>query len=245
MSAIRPHRWQKVYHSIQNTTRHSFEIIFIGPYGLPTAFDTYKNVKYIRDFGSPTRACQLGLLVAEGDIVVTTADDIVFLPNAINEAIALLNKGDYKTIATCKYVEGKDGYNKIIQPLSYFILNNAYPRSKFVGDNWFVFNIAFMTRKFLVELGGFDCRFEHIACALADLAVRSYKAGATVSMINNYIGDFDHDQPDHKPIELGQNTNDIPLYGQIHNSDELKDRIIIEIEAISWFDVPNNLHKVS
>ena len=63
LPSIRPERLQKVYDSILKSTSAEFELIIISPYPLPESLEKYKNIKYVRDFGNPTRCHNIGLLL--------------------------------------------------------------------------------------------------------------------------------------------------------------------------------------
>ncbi len=65
MPAIRTDNWIKVYESIQNSTSRNFELIIGSPYDLPAELRGYKNIKIVKDWGSPTRASQIESMLIE------------------------------------------------------------------------------------------------------------------------------------------------------------------------------------
>ena len=108
MPAIRKERWDEVYKSILASTKCSFELIIVGPYP-PTDFLSDKaGVKYIKDLGTPTRANNLGALVAEGDLVCWTSDDGLFLPENLDKLIEEYESmpANLKNVVVAKYYEG-------------------------------------------------------------------------------------------------------------------------------------------
>jgi glycosyltransferase involved in cell wall biosynthesis len=52
LPSIRPQMLEKVYDSICDSTKSNFELVIVSPYLLPSYFETKRNVKYVRDFGS-------------------------------------------------------------------------------------------------------------------------------------------------------------------------------------------------
>lgn len=215
MPGIRQHNWNRVYDSILISTKRSFELVICGPYPLTDRLQNSPNVKYIKDYGSPSRASNIALELCEGKLIILTSDDAVLLPEALDKNIDVLYSmgTDYKNVVVAKYFEGRDGTQKPVQPDGYYKINGAdCSRSQFISDNWWVFNASVMYREFLEELGGWDCCFEGIVMAHIDMAVRAQFLGANVKMSDYPLGDCDHGQPDHKPVEISQLTYDEPLF---------------------------------
>lgn len=220
MGGIRPEKWQGVYDSIVRSTHRPFELIIVGPYALPESLQERKNVKYVKDFGSPMRAYNIAAEMAEGKIITWHADDGLFFDNSLDEGIDLLKgMGDNeKNVVVAKYFEGQNYSGQDAHPDSYYKLCNAYPRSQFIPEDWWIFNIAIMWRSFYEKLGGFDCRFQSPCMGDADLAVRAQRDGAIVKMMERPLMTCDH-QPDpnvgdHGPIVNAQLNEDNPLYIQ-------------------------------
>lgn len=215
MPGIRPQNWDAVYDSILTSTKRSFELIIVSPYALPPKLLEAKNVKYVKDFGSPVRASQIGATLAEGTYFVHTADDALFIPEALDKNIDLLVSmgGSIKDVVVAKYYEGQNGTSKPLQPDSYFTLGGStWTKTKYIPDNWWLFNVALMYRDYFEELGGWDCAFEGTFYSHCDLAIRSQHDGATVKMSDFPLLDCDHGQSDHPPIESAQTLSDKPLY---------------------------------
>ena len=242
---IRPQRLETFVQSVEQSTKRSFEIIFCGPYGLPRSLEPRKNIKVVRDFGSPVRARQIGLHLCEGRYVTCTSDDCRYLPGSIDAYLDRLIEGtkeNYKHVVVGPYIEGQDGRQKTIQSEAYWKLNNAYPRSQYINDSWWIFNTSFLTSEFLVnELGGFDCRFQSLACADADLAVRAYRSGATVEFVPTIIQDIDwapgiDGYGDHRPIWWAQTYSDVNLYQDLHCKAEHTG--VLSLQLDNWKSAP-------
>jgi len=221
MPAIRTDNWDAVYDSILTSTKRTFELIIVGPYPLTKKLQDKNNVKYAKDFGSPVRASQIAASLAEGKYFVHTADDALFLPDALDKNIdLLLGMGeDVKNIVVAKYFEGQNGTTKPLHPDSYFTLGGStWTKTKYIPGSWWLFNVAIMYREYFEKLGGWDCSFEGTFYSHCDLAIRAQHDGAIVKMSVHPLLDCDHGQSDHQPIEHAQTLLDKPLYFSKYDS---------------------------
>jgi hypothetical protein len=245
LPAIRQENWDKMYDSICESTSRNFELIICGPYQLTEKLAPLKNVKYIKDFGSPTRASAIASLLAEGKLITWTCDDAIMSPRALDESIdKLYQMGEnYKNVIISKYLEGADGTNKKHQPDDYYKINGVpgYPPctySPFIPNNWWIFNTAIMYRQFFEELGGLDCAYEHAALADTDLAIRAQVLGANVKISNHILYNCNHGQGDHKPIEIAQVGYDEPLIQDRYRDPDWQEKVQMKIEINNWKDAP-------
>lgn len=215
LPSIRPQNLEVLYESILSSTKRTFELIVVGPYPLPKKLQDLKNVKYVKDFGSPTRCTNIAFQLSEGQIITDVADDALYLPNSLDESIDLLYSMpyDYKNVVIHSYYESQGRVNEHFQGESYYKLNGAdCSRSKYIPDDWWIFNSFVMYREFFEIMGGLDCTYEATAMAHLDQAVRYQKEGAIVQLAKTPITSCDHGQSDHGPIEVGQIHFDQPLY---------------------------------
>ncbi len=246
LPSIRPERLPKVYESILKSTSVNFELIIVGPYPLPEALEKYKNIKYVRDFGNPSRAHNIGLLLCEAEIITWMADDGIMIEGAIDSHLDLLKSlgGDEKNIVVAKYYEGQVGSKErnTLQPDSYFKIINTPAASPFFPASWWVFNVAYLYRKFAYALGGWDASFEGTWVSHTDMAIRAQMAGANVVMAEEPRDVADHmpgDSGDHKPIYECQTFHDVPLMNKKYRR---KDWLKVNnpaIKIMNWKDVPS------
>jgi len=215
LPSIRKENLDKFYDSILSSTKRQFELIVCGPYSLTDKLQNQNNVKYIKDMGSSTRCYNIASLLAEGRYITCAGDDVLYLPGALDKVIDNLNEmgDDYKNVVTAKYLEGPNGTQKTFQSDLYYKINGApCTQSKFISNDWWIFNIAVMYRSFFEELGGLDSEFQHIAMGLSDLAIRAQASSAKVKMVDVILYDCDHNQSDHTYIEHAQVNYDEPLF---------------------------------
>lgn len=234
--AIRVDNWQEMYDSICSSTNELFELILIGPYAPRPNLHSKKNIKYIKDFGSPIRCSNIGLKLCEGELVTWNADDGKFLPGMIDKAIASFEamKPHPKNVLITKYMEG----TPVLQPDSYFKLCNAYPKVLNAEDHWWIFNLVITKTKYFQDLGGWDANFETLAVGHADMAIRAQRDNCVIKVFEEPIVFNTHGHADHTPVERGHVDHDIPLYCRIHNDPNSVNRI--EIDMDNWQNAPRS-----
>lgn len=239
MPAIRVHNWDRVYQSIENATKRTFELIIVSPYPLTPFLQGKRNVKYVKDFGSPVRTSCIGAMLCEGDFVYPThSDDAVFIEDSIDDNIAfLLQQGsDIKNVIVCKYseTEGCKQPEKF-HPDDYYKLTTAPVNKEHIPDHWLIFNSAIWHRKYFDTFGGWDCTFEVCPMAHTDLAVRAQKDGAIVRLSPYPLTICNHmpeTSGDHAPVHYAQLLADEPLFREKYKGGI--DHFPIRIDLMNW-----------
>tara|TARA_R110000824_G_scaffold33234_2_gene106612 strand:+ start:1768 stop:2556 length:789 start_codon:yes stop_codon:yes gene_type:complete len=214
LPTIRTHLLESWYSSLQlSCSRHDFEVVFCGPFDIPETLSNKSNVKFIKDFGNPTRAAQLAAIEAEGDLIYHTVDDVIFYENILSDEIDRIEDNQ---ITAMRYVEGKD-HSGVELPASYWYpLPSDYANWPGVSDKWGI-GIHFLMKKSLfLEFGGFDCRFEYLVHSTHDLLFRIQKNSNTIYRLSKKIASSADWQPettgDHGPIHYAQLTHDAGLF---------------------------------
>jgi len=222
--SIRVERLPDLYESTLKSTKKSFELIVVGPYDVPEILRTKRNVKYVRDFGSPMRASNIAAELCEGEIVTWGSDDSLYLDHSIDDALDLLSSmgPDERNTVVAKYYEGAGYSGNDAHGDDYYKLCNAYPRSPYIPPEWWIFNVAFMHRTFFEKLGGWDCVYQACPAGHADFGVRAQAAGAIVKMSPTVLTTCDHmpdpNVGDHGPIVDAQFNDDYPIYIQKYST---------------------------
>lgn len=206
---IRPERWHEVLKSIQKSCSYEYEVIFIGPVALEDAplCCVADNIKVIQDFANPNICQHKAMWQAKGEILHVFSDDCVFEPNSITTCIDHMRRTNSDAVVA-NYHEG----GNIAVPD--FSLNYCYAKTC-TPDSFVIFNTAFMKREPFFELGGFDCDFETLCVAQADLAARWQFSGYTVDVCDVRLSSCGHmpgTSGDHAPMHYAQLMWDIPLY---------------------------------
>ena len=243
VAGIRIDKWNDLYASIEQSTKRSFEVIFVGPEFPPLELQNCPNVMFIRDFGSPTRCRQIGLQFAIGAYSTWIADDCPFLPGAIDGMFDMLSKmgSSEKNIVSGKYYEGRH-----IQGSDELHLSDAYycfgfhatlDFLPFVKDKLLV-NIGLVNTNYLKSLGGWDCLFEATAFADADLAIRFQMDGANVVLTHGCVASAEWNSEgagDHGAVHYATAEHDFPLFCSFYeDSQNCYKRVKVPI--CNWVD---------
>jgi hypothetical protein len=231
MPGIRRHKWDGVYNSIKDSTNKSFELIICGPYPLTDYLQEQKNVKYVKDWGSPVRASNIAAMLCEGKLVTWTADDATFFKDSLDKNIDILYSmgNDEKNVVLCKYNEGDNPSDvHIHMNPEYYRLNNSVFSSPYLKNEWFIFNVGIMYRSFFEFLGAWDSVYEGTAMSHNDFAVRAYFYGAKTALTDVPLFKCEHmpgSSGDHAPIHQCQHSHDEPTYISTYNNERwvLKD----------------------
>lgn len=249
LSGIRQDKWVELYNSCKNSIGDvSFEFIIASPFQLPNDLCNLSNVKYVKDFGNPSRALQIANYLAEGEMTMAAYDDGLFIDNNLELAVKKMrNYRNTKTIMTLIYTEGelwKSGQDpRITDPQNWY-------RPKYHGDmkhvagvkeEWVTAVWYLMFLKDYRELGGLDCRFEGINLNIHDLCCRAQRDGYEMifSDFGKPIQRLSH-EPNRgfdSPIISAYYHNDKPLFDNIYRSEETCNNRPIQIDFDNWRNV--------
>jgi hypothetical protein len=205
---IRTRNWMSVYETaVASALDRSFEIVFVGPYSLPEDMRSLPNVKFIKDFGGPTRCAQIGATHCEGELFTTGTDDGVFVPGSIKETVDLYHSicSDQDGIIM-RYTEG---YGKPKTTKAH--ANNRYWTAKFhptlnlagVKSKHF-WGLSLLKLSYFNDIGGFDCEYDHLNFPLHDLCYRIQKGGGgKMNLSPNFVlnADWDPEGQEYRPIK--------------------------------------------
>lgn len=232
LPSIRPYLLQGVYDSIQ--VDFPWELVIVSPYDLPDSLKDKKNIKFVKDFGSPVRASCIAANLCEGELFTYGADDGTFVSSTLSEAVKLLQAGNEKTVITTKYYEGSD----VIQSDDYYKVGNAYLRTPYIDPEVIIFNCALMRKSYYDYLGGWDSlNFNTNALAHADLCLRANNDKAEVFFFKQPLLRCSHGHSDHLPVQISHETLDAPRLNQIYSLPDCVNRIKIDIN--NWKSSPS------
>lgn len=201
--SIRTNKHLDVMKSISRScTKYEYEIIFIGPFYNGRNADY--NASFISDYASPNICQHKAISHCTGDIVHVFSDDCTFEDGSIDKCLDAIDCD----AVVANYDEGGN------QAVQNFSLNHCYAKTC-TPDSFVIFNTAFMRKDKLLELGGFDCNFETLCVAQADLAARWQFSGFSVKVVDIRLSSCGHmpgTSGDHAPMHYAQLNNDIPRY---------------------------------
>lgn len=238
--SIRPGNLQRLYDSIGESFHGEYEMIVVGPYELPLSLREKTNVTWIQDWGSPVRSQQRGLLACKGEYVSWAADDGYFLPNAIDAAMAkLVDKP--RAVIIGKYYEGSMASFEMDNIAYYYIYTHTASRTKYIPKDCLMLMVGLVSLADLMEIGGFDCKFEALPMAFNDVSIRLYNKKMEFIFLHTptmfRCGHMHSTQGDHKPIHQAQTYFDLPKFKITYNKLESINRINIPLD--NWQNAPS------
>tara|TARA_R110002020_G_scaffold396226_2_gene606216 strand:+ start:11269 stop:12111 length:843 start_codon:yes stop_codon:yes gene_type:complete len=250
---IRTGEWEALVGSIERTIKlHSFEIIFVGPYEPPVSLQRKSYVKYIQDFGCPSRALQISSVHATGTLFTWAVDDGVLNEGSLDDQLELFLKyeEDDKRILNLIYTEGehyKWGADlRLIRPQDWYRprFHDDFKPLTGVQDDWYTAILFVMRLSHFKHLGGIDCRFETINYNLHDLSFRAQRDGFSLyfSDIQRPVHRIDwqdgSQRPDGEPIFEATFDNDKPLLENLYGTQEVAAERPICIDYDNWKSIP-------
>ena len=246
MGGIRPSNWLKLYESIFTSTRRNFELIFVGPYDLPKELQNNNRVRFIQDFGQPSRCYQIGVVESKADYILWGADDGYFLPNnSVDGAMDILNNlgNRKKDIISLKYYEGK--ISKVRRKDEFWMVK-SHPTmlTSYIPPNFYLIMNGLMRKDYFIEVGGWDCSFESHAMATCDFAMRVQRDKANVTLYKEPFLHVEHSpgkSGDHGPLHCAHLEHDEPLFKEIYSNKNSLNRVKIDFD--NWKDTPSTWHR--
>lgn len=235
MPAIRTKNWQKIYESILvSCKKYSFELVMVGPFGIPEELKKYENIKHFQDFGSPSRCAQLAAIMSKGRLLYHCVDDAIFLEDSIDQAIDFYYKNCFKRdVVNMRFTEGPNYLGQSL-PVEYWQAH-YHDSLKLLAGIPHGYKISLhhlLDSEYFRRVGGYDCTFEYQNFNLHDLMFRIQSDGGRIYDSTVEICKCDHGQADHKPIEEAYYECDYPLFTKIYSSPDqniLNSRIKIDI----------------
>lgn len=182
LAGIRTHYWRSLYESCKDScSRYSWELVICSPFNLPEDMKDLENVKHFQDYGTQCRATQIALSECSGEIVTFPVDDGIYLPDALNQTIDLLESKRKIDGIVVRYKEGS-GY--LSNPEFAVSFNESYweARNHLPGvlpDNFKIAPMPMFYTEYLKDIGGFDAiTYECCSFACWSLSQRTQLNGS-------------------------------------------------------------------
>lgn len=248
LPAIRPSYWERLYESFtQACSQYTFEVVFISPYDLPDSLKSKENVKHLKSYATSVRAAMEGSLLCEGRLIAVPADDGCAFPESLDKSIELLDSSGKKDAVILRYREGAD-MNGEPKPLEYWTIKDNLLLYEYMEVklplHFKFFMQPLMSSDYFREIGGWDCRFEHLAFAAHDLSYRIQRDGGVLHfsplevMNCDWTGwDNTSGTRDHAPVHESHSANDQPLFTKIYKPDGGINRTKIDFD--NWKSCPD------
>ena len=212
MPTIRTHLLNDWYDSLESScNRHDFEVVLCGPFDPPKSISNRSNVKFIKDYGSPTRSAQIAAINSSGDYLYHVVDDIIFEKDSISNELDSL---DENTIISMRYKEGQNHTGHEL-PDHYWMAVSSY-NYRTINPLWKNCVHFIMHRNLFNSYGGFDCEYEYLNHATHDLLFRiQYDSNIKCILSKSTVCSADWmpgTTGDHGPIHFAQTEHDAQLF---------------------------------
>ena len=239
LPAHRNHLWEEFYKSTVEAVGKNFswEMILVGPNEPSEFFNDIEDFKFVKDYGTPSRCAQLATTLAEGELMMWASDDGLFIKNAIDKVIKLHDTIGRKDVIALRYTEG-EAHNDAPMHKDYWKAWH-HPPLRVVPRHYKIILLGMFKLDYFREIGGWDCRFEHLNMNTHDLSFRVQNDGGAIFESPGVVCNHDWSphiyEGDHAPIEAAYEQNDLPLFRQIYQPGNTRE---IKINYDNWMDSP-------
>jgi len=239
LPAHRTHLWERLYNTAAEAVGpdYTWELILVGPNEPPESLSQKNNFKFFKDYGTPSRCAQIATTLAEGELMMWASDDGYFLKDTIKECIDMHKQLPYKDIVIVKYAEGRGHSGKCPADSYWTAWTHPDLRLPGVPKEYKITLLAMYKLEYFRDLGGWDCRFEHLNMNTHDLSFRAQRDGAGIHFSPNLVltCDWNPNEGDHVPVQSAYHANDAPLFHQLYMQDQSNR---IKIDYFNWTKSP-------
>lgn len=236
---IRKQNWIQLYEETAKACRKfSFEFILVGPYPPPEELLQKHNLKYIKDFGTPTRSFQMGTLVSEGRFLTWLSDDAWVVENSLDECVELLlAMNPEKDLIAIRYSEGK-GHSGKCPPDEYWSTNyHADFRSlPGIDKNYVICGVLMVGSRYYKKLGGVDPGYVHLNMNVHDFCIRAQRNGSNIRLSPSLVMNCDWEPErtaENSPLIKAFVENDLPVFRKMYAENTYR---AIHINPEGWRD---------
>lgn len=243
--SIRPEKWLGLYQSIcRSIGSFSFEIIFVGPCEPPSEVSNLSNLKFISDYGNPTRCTQIGAIHSLGRLFTWVSDDGLYLDHTLSDCITQFLQQDEKDEMSIMYGEGNGFHLKPYfgnHPPAYWNAWYHDMKNTSIPSHYKLAMLGLLHLNYFIELGGFDCRYEHINFSTHDLAFRIQNNGGNINLSPCHAIAFDcppeNERLDYKAVRDAYILNDFPIFKRENMNKFDHGRVYIDFD--NWKSAPD------
>lgn len=235
LSSFKPEEYLNIYSRLPGSIgNYTYELVCVGPNFPPYPLQQFGNIKYVRDFGCPSRCVQIGASISEGKFFTWTCDGALFDTLGYSQCADILSDKTRKDIVNVRYDEGPNyQYNPMHLRTEYW-KSHTHPVlvTKQSPENLDLAIFGFYNLDYFIEMGGVDCKFEHINMNSHDLAFRIQRDGGKVYQSPTRVMALNWEPHNlSNPVHQAYTENDEPLWKKMYNSDEPRP---LKIDFNNW-----------
>ena len=237
LPAMRTHLWESFYNSVCEsvTEAYEWELIMVGPNDPPDFFSDVENFTFVKDFGSPSRCGQIATTLAKGELMMWGSDDGIYTRNSIAECVRMHDSLPQKDAIAVRYTEGRNYSGKPMHP-NYWMAHH-HPTLRVVPESYAVLMVGMLKLDYFRELGGWDCRFEHLNMNTHDLSFRLQRDGGAIHLSPQIVAnhDWNPNEGDHVAVQEAYDKNDLALFNSTYAPGAERE---IKIDYDNWKESP-------
>jgi hypothetical protein len=240
VAGIRTDKWPKFARQIKESLGYyTSEFIFCGPHMHVGNERGEIPYKFIRSFRNPTACVQEAIIHAKGELVCWLSDDAEILEDSLKLAVcAYLQSRQDKVEVIIPYFEGdnvSDGSYDTQPPEYWNAWYHGSLRLPGIPRDYKIAPCGLLSRQYFLELGGFDCAFEHINMSCNDLSLRIQNDGGQLIMPEKYVMrcEFSHEIVNGKcdcVLCEAYVQNDLPYFLSIYSNPSAVNRVKVDLD---------------
>jgi len=238
MPGIRKQNWRLLYDSVvESIGAYGYELIIVGPGECPSELLELEKFQFVSDRGCPSRAAQIGASYAAGQYMTWASDDGVYLPNGLRRCIDLLKGKTSRDGVVIRYSEGGNSPNI----MHWHARTHRDLQLPGVLDSYAIAPLGMYYLKNFIDLGGWDCKYEHLNLSTHDFAFRVQNNGGHLYLSPDEVfrcawSNAEGDAVEYFPVDQAYWKNDYPLFKKDYEKDQ-SSRTIIDFD--NWENVPS------
>lgn len=244
LPSIRTKNLLKWYNAAEQACQnHSWEVVIVSPYNLPSELENKDNIKFIKSNRNALVCKQMGILLCNAEFLFNTTDDALLLPNSIDKMIDLWNRenlNEYDVI-NGRYREGALDADTLLPlenippelPQEYWYAgHHASLQIPGIHPKWKTCLHFFMRLDDFYDLGGLNCNdYEYSVYPILELMFLCQRLGGRLIESETEVSWCSH-LPcltgDHAPVHWAM-INDEQIFREKFKHKSYKKEDIIEL----------------
>jgi len=180
-----------------------------------------KRVVTIEDEGSPSRCLQRASELLNFPTFTWGTDDGIYKPDVLGQCVELLNEKPHKDGVIIKYTEEGPGTFTGALDAYYVSENHDANRQPGIPGHFKIAPVGMFSTSYWQQMGGIDCRFDHINMNVHDFVYRLQHDGGELHYSPDVVMHCDSDNwgADHRVLDVAYQQNDLPLFVDLYKDD--------------------------
>ena len=239
LPGFRPQGFMPAYESIQKSFSGEFELIIVGPYEPPGTMQSLPNVRFIQDWGCPTRCMQHGIAECKYEYFCWVCDDGKYLPGQLDKVMNLAMPDKVIPMMYTESIIGTEPNIVMVNPEYYKMWFHDMLRLPHIPPDSPILGFAIFPIEILHGIGGLNCQYESLGMAFADLSARMSLCKVRHNLFEEVVAHFDHipgPTGDHGPVHYSQIDHDEPLLKEVYSSYKYLSQVSIPLD--NWKKAP-------